>query len=334
MKISAIKSKINPKLQGLKIRFLSYARRTRSRVMARIVIRTVLYFPWLAVALIRSWIKMTRWRKVSVCKQFLRRYRLAFENIDPETLTMKSHSGGVSNSSQLWHCRTKEGAEKKYFVKIFVPVGSFWAKHLSAVSPFPVIYGQRSRERFATDMVSRVQLKEKGVPVPKLVAFDPVEQVMVTEYLEGLNVDEILKQINEKETPTQDEAEAILQCGRGLALAHKAGFSLIDTQPINCIWVPVDRRVYFTDLEFCTREDKRVWDVGFFLCFLAIRLRRPLKKKIIELFLSAYRVCRPLNLTGVAETSKELREYLPVFQAILDIRQFTPEELFDEIITG
>ena len=34
-----------------------------------------------------------------------------------------------------------------------------------------------------------------------------------------------------------------------------------------------------------------------------------------------------------AETGRELQEYMPVFQAILDIRSFTPEELFEGLIS-
>ena len=129
-----------------------------------------------------------------------------------------------------------------------------------------------------------------------------------------------------------DEA-VIRQSAIGLAKIHRAGYSLIDTQPVNCIWVPVEQKVYFTDLEFCGRQDKRVWDIGFFLCFIAVRLSGAVRQEVRNIFLESYQKERQIDLAQVAETGRQLQEYMPVFQAVLDIRRFTPEELFEGLIS-
>jgi len=329
-----MKNQIRSKAESFKAKFFGNIRRTSPLLILRLLSAIIVLSPWLAFSLFMSWLKMNHWRKPKVCRDFVERHKLAFEGVDPATLTVEARSGGVSNSNEIWHCRKISGEETGYFVKIFVSVGSFWAKHLSLVSPFPPIYGGRTHERFIIDMVSRVQLAECGIPVPKLIVYDAVAKVMVTDFLRGETVDDALKRIAGKEVVDPDDVDIIRQCGIGLAKVHRAGFSLIDTQPANCIWVKAEKKVYFTDLEFCTRQDKRVWDVGFFLCFLALRLTGSVKKLIQEIFLQNYQIERQLNLTEVAEIQHQMREYLPIFQTVLDLRQYTPEELLTELVSG
>jgi tRNA A-37 threonylcarbamoyl transferase component Bud32 len=307
--------------------------KTRPRVAFKIFAGIIILFPWLVGSLVLSFFRVAHWRKITTCQDFLKRHALAFAGVDPESLTVESVSGGVSNSNQIWHCRKTTGEEIRFFVKIFLVAGSFWAKHLAFVSPFPSIYGGKTHERFTVDMVSRVQLTELGVPVPRLISYDAVEKVMVTEHIVGETVDSILERIGQRQSLGLGDEAVIRQSAIGLARIHHAGFSLIDTQPVNCIWVPVEQKVYFTDLEFCGRQDKRVWDIGFFLCFIAVRLSGAVRQEVRNIFLESYQKERQIDLAKVAETGLQLQEYMPVFQAILDIRRFTPEELFEGLIT-
>ena len=327
------REKLRRRFAAFRTRFAGHVLKTRPRVALKILAGIVILFPWLATSLIISFFRVAQWRKIATCRNFLKRHTLAFDSVDPESLTVESVSGGVSNSNQIWHCRKTTGEEIRYFVKIFLAAGSFWARHLAFVSPFPAIYGGKTHERFAVDMVSRVQLTELGVAVPHLIAYDAVEKVMVTEHIVGETVDSILERIGERQKLGPGDEAVIRQSAIGLARIHRAGYSLIDTQPVNCIWVPVEQKVYFTDLEFCSRQDKRVWDIGFFLCFIAIRLSGTTRHEVRNIFLESYQKERQVDLAKVAETGLQLQEYMPVFQAILDIRCFTPEELFEGLIT-
>jgi len=327
------REKLRQRFAAFRTKFAGHIQKVRPRVAFKILAGIVILFPWLVSSLIVSLFKVGRWRKIATCQAFLKRHALAFDGVDPKTLTVESVSGGVSNSNQIWSCRKAAGEEVRYFVKIFLDAGSFWAKHLSFVSPFPAIYGGKTHERFTVDMVSRVQLDEIGVPVPRLIAYDAVEKVMVTEHIVGETVDSILERIGETQTLGPGDEAVIRQSAIGLARIHRSGFSLIDTQPVNCIWVPVEQKVYFTDLEFCGRQDKRVWDVGFFLCFIAIRLSGAVRQEVRNIFLESYQKERQVDLAQVTETGRELQEYMPIFQAVLDIRRFTPEELFEGLIS-
>jgi hypothetical protein len=77
-----------------------------------------------------------------------------------------------------------------------------------------------------------------------------------------------------------------------------------------------------------------VWDIGFFLCFIAVRLSGAVRQEVRTLFLESYQNERQIDLAQVAETGRQLQEYMPVFQAVLDIRRFTPEELFEGLISA
>jgi len=303
-------------------------------VAFRILAGIVIFSPWMAASILLSLSRTRRWRKLTTCRNFLKRHALAFDNVDPESLTVESVSGGLSNSNQIWHCKKTTGEEVRFFVKIFLSAGSFWAKHLAFVSPFPAVYGGKTHERFTVDMVSRVQLAELGVPVPRLIAYDAVEKVMVTEHIVGETVDSVLERIGERGTLGPGDEAVLRQSAIGLARIHRAGFSLIDTQPVNCIWVPVEQKVYFTDLEFCGRQDKRAWDIGFFMCFIAVRLSGAVRQEVRAIFLESYKAEHRIDLTQLTATGLQLQEYMPVFQAILDIRRFTPEELFEGLISA
>jgi len=327
------REKLRQRFAAFRSKFAGHLLSTRPRVVFKILAGTVILFPWLVSSLLMSFFRAFHWRKISTCRDFLKRHALAFDGVDLSSLTVESASGGVSNSNQIWHCRKTSGEEVRYFVKIFLAAGSFWAKHLAFVSPFPAIYGGKTHERFTVDMVSRVQLTELGVSVPRLIAYDAVEKVMVTEHIVGKTVDEILERIGERQALGPGDEAVVRQCAIGLAKIHRAGFSLIDTQPINCIWVAVEQKVYFTDLEFCGRQDKRVWDIGFFLCFLAVRLSDAVRQEVRNIFLESYQKERQIDLAQVAETGRQLQEYMPIFQAVLDIRSFTPEELFEGLVS-
>jgi tRNA A-37 threonylcarbamoyl transferase component Bud32 len=169
------------------------------------------------------------------------------------------------------------------------------------------------------------------VSVPRVVAYDAREGVLVTEFLSGDNVDDVLKRAASRGRFDALEREMVRRCGAELAKAHLAGYWLVDTQPVNCLWDEHDLKVFFTDLEFSTREDRSHWDAGFFMMFLCLRLPEDMKTEAAALFLDAYRAVRPIEGAGLQTTAGSLEDYVPLMEMILDARQFTPEELFQEL---
>ena len=64
-----------------------------------------------------------------------------------------------------------------------------------------------------------------------------------------------------------------------------------------------------------------------------VRVSGPVRQEVRNIFLESYQKERQIVLAKVTETGFQLQEYMPVFQAILDIRSFTPEELFEGLIS-
>lgn len=320
--------------KGLKGRLWKNILRTRPWIVVRIFATWLLFSPWFLVTVIASSWKAGRWSRRKNCLDFVKKHERVFGGLDPDSLEIASLSGGVSNSNHFWHFRRKDGSRVTYFAKVFVPVGTFWAKNLSLVSPFPEIPRITARERFAVDIATRTLLAERGIAVPRLVVYDAGQQILLTEYIEGRNVDEILQAAGKEESLSAETEKILRECAGGLGKIHRLGYSLVDTQPINCIWAAQEGRVYFTDLEFCTQADKRVWDVSFFLCFVSIRLPGGLKVRAQEIFLEEYRKESGAALKDLDAARDRLIEYIPVFQTVLDIRQFKPEEILPELMSG
>ena len=232
----------------------------------------------------------------------------------------------------LWKLKTRSGHDVEYCVKVFLPLGSLWAKVNAMASPFPYVRANRLEERFMVDIIGRAELAARNMPVPKLVDFDVIERIMITEHLPGRVVDDVLKDIQTRGYLDSDDVRMIAECGKGLARIHAEGFSLIDTQPVNCIWLPLRNQVYFLDLEFCTRRNYQIWDIAFFQTSLLIRLSGELAGQAKSIFLENYQNERRVNLPEIEKMEKKLERYTPVFLTILDLRQFTPEELLSELL--
>jgi tRNA A-37 threonylcarbamoyl transferase component Bud32 len=312
----------------LRQRFRDRARRTSPWLLLQFVIATTVLLPiWIPI-LIVSLLRSYRWRRAAVCRAFMRQHQLAFSTISIDTLTVQPISGGISNCSLLWQCHDTQGEAQEYFVKIFLPLGTLWAWVCPWVSPFPRIYGSRVHERFLVDLATRTLLAERGVSVARLITFDPVQCVMVTTLLHGHMVNDCLDQMVQQGSVREMDRQMLVQCGIELGKAHHAGFSIVDAQPANCMWLPEHHQAYILDLEYSTRDDKRMWDVGFFLAYLTAQVTEPMGSEAKMLFLQGYAKHHAINAAALTETGKLLDEYLPVFETILDLRQYTPEQLF------
>lgn len=302
-------------------RLATHICRVPLKVSLRIVVATVLLWPILIAVLVASSWKATRWRSHARCRRWLQEHREALPDVDPRSLRIESSGGGVCNAGFVWHCRTLSGHDKRYFIKVFLPLGTFWAKVCPWLSPFPKVPAAQSGERLKAEHLSRVALAQRRVAVPALLYCDPINHLTVSECLEGEMVHELLDRVAQHGQLTSEEREILAQCGRGLAQIHAAGFSVIDAQPANCMWVPDRRRVYFLDLEFCTREDQRRWDLEFFFTYLRAQLPETLAAEAVQEVEEGYRAVQPRLSRSPTRIRRLLAPFVPVFRAILEVRR-------------
>ena len=305
-----------------------YLRRTRPALVGKLALAVLLLAPFWLPALLLSLRKTARWKQPAKCRELLRRYRRAFPLIDPRSVRVQMVPGGVSNAGFVWRCKTLAGQETSYFVKVFLPVGTLWAKILPILSPFPKIEAVSVQQRMAADLFARMQLEKHGVAVPACVAVDPAEGVAVGEYLKGRMVSDLLADVRRAGRLAADDRYLLWECGNGLRQIHQAGFSLIDAQPANCMWVPDRQKVYFLDMEYSTRRDERDWDLRLFLAFVRAQLTGPLQEEVRRAILQGYWGRRYLLEAPPAEDPRALDDFRGVFQTILDLRRLTPEQMF------
>ena len=315
--------------------------RTPLWVTLRILGMTAVFFPAFLSTFVRSWVKVRRWRAPEACRAFMRAHLAEFGRTASFDLRVKSQSGGVSNSNQIWHLSARRGggresadhpAEKKYFAKIFLPIGNFWAAHLSRVSPFPRVECRSERGRLELDASVRRRLAAIGVAVPRAILCDRESGVLVTEFIEGRSADQVIAHASSRGFLLPGDEQMILRCGIGLAKAHNAGISLVDTQPINCIWT--GEELYFTDFEYASAGDHRAWDAAFFLCFLRLRASPELRREASEIFIRGYAAERAFPSEAVNAELARFTPYLAAFETILALRSYTPEELVGGFFTS
>lgn len=302
----------------------------RPGVLARLILGAAVALPALACALPLSAWRIRRWKKHRTVKRLMERHPLVFAGADLATLHIQALPGGVSNCSFVWHCRMQDGKRRRYVAKLFLPVGSVWAWLLPLLGPYPRIRPVRARERMAADALSRTQLVRCRVPVPEPVLADPIECVVVSKHLPGEPLTDVLSGIGRRGRMSREEEGLLSQCGALLGQIHAAGFSVIDAQPANCLWVPSQEAVYMLDFEYSSRSDERNWDVRLFLAFLSVQLAGPLGARAAELFRQGYLSCGEGNGAVFHPDGDRLEEFLPVFRTVLELRDFLRGKLKKE----
>lgn len=305
---------------------MGHLRGTPVGVLLRIVLATLVLLPVGLVVILASLLKAARWKSRARCRQWLHDHRDAFPDVDPSTLRITSEGGGVCNAGFIWRCRTTTGRPVEYFVKAFLPLGTFWAKICPWLSPFPKVRQPDSQGRFAAESRSRMALAHRHIPMPALLFCDLRHHLTISERLHGEMVHDMLHDVAERGAFTEPEADILRQCGRGLAQIHAAGFSVIDAQPANCMWVPERRRVYFLDLEFCVRgADQQPWDLEFFLTYIRAQLSGELQAEGVRLVKEGYEEVKPSMPGPRVQTRRVLKPFTPLFRAILEIRRGSEE---------
>jgi tRNA A-37 threonylcarbamoyl transferase component Bud32 len=262
--------------------------------------------------------------------RFIRERHLAFPDIDEKTFQVTNPSGG-SNLTYNWEFKDKQGREIKYFVKIFLPSGTIFATMNHFFSPFPKVRAAGSHQRFVVDIAARFLMFERNIPTVKMIIFDPIYKMMITECLCGVTVDTILKQASERKFISEEDCEIIRSYGSHLGEIHAQGFSLIDTPATNCMWLPERKRVIFTDMEFFTYEDFRMWDLGFALCSFMVFLDHDLATDAKKTFLEGYVQHAGVKLEQFKQIKQDIEDFLPLYRLTLNADNISSADLFEQI---
>ncbi|MEM3437879.1 MAG: nucleotidyltransferase domain-containing protein [Nitrososphaerales archaeon] len=153
------------------------------------------------------------------------------------------------------------------------------------------------------------KLREIGLNTPKIISIVLNKRILVTKFIEGINLGKIIKDIL---SGYDVDKSPISMYGESIAYAHKHGYSLGDTKPSNAILS--DGKIFITDLEQAIENGNKAWDIALFLYYsnkltLNVSGARAITKEFLKGYLKV----------GSIDTVKEALnpDYLAPFQTIL-----------------
>ena len=173
--------------------------------------------------------------------------------------------GGVLNSVYLLKFEG-EKKEQRVVVKLFKDwYGLKWfplALWTIGTRDFSVLGKSRLEKEYAINRF----LSNQGIRVPRILYVSPKERLIFEEFVNGLSLVKVLKDLASKKIEAREAGRIIKGVGKTLAKVHKIGVALGDCKPENIV-ITEDGRACFLDLEQASRSGNQVWDIAEFLFY-------------------------------------------------------------------
>lgn len=176
---------------------------------------------------------------------------------------------------------------------------------------------------------------EIGLNTPAVLAINFERRILVTSFVEGQNMSQIIKDsLKKRSTAGIENIFWIRTAGKNVAMIHSTQSALGNIKPNSIIINNVggiNSRIFFTDLEQFSFNNTEyssdpIWDIIQFLCWSLKRTNNiPIAKEIVREFLSGYFSCSQLSTRNMETMT--MKEYLrqQLFRKSLDyLEQFRP----------
>jgi tRNA A-37 threonylcarbamoyl transferase component Bud32/predicted nucleotidyltransferase len=176
---------------------------------------------------------------------------------------------------------------------------------------------------------------EIGLNTPAVLAINFERRILVTSFVEGQSMSQIIKDsLKKRSTAGIENIFWIRTAGKNVAIIHSTQSALGNIKPNNIIINNVggiNSRIFFTDLEQFSFNNTGyssdpIWDIIQFLCWSLKRTKNiPIAKEIVREFLSGYFSCSQLSTRNMETMT--MKEYLrqQLFRKSLDyLEQFYP----------
>jgi len=203
--------------------------------------------------------------------------------------------GGVLNDVYLIRAFVK-GGERKIVVKSFRDWSSFKWFPLTLWTVGTRTFAVSGRSRLERECAINQVLYSNGFAVPKVLHVSPGERLIFMDFVEGENLEKIIKRIVDSKINSEIEKEySILnRVGEKFAEVHALDIALGDTKPEN-IMIGKNGEIYLLDFEQASRNGDKVWDIAEFLYyaghyippFIGTRPAEVIAKAFVEGYLKA-----------------------------------------------
>jgi tRNA A-37 threonylcarbamoyl transferase component Bud32 len=214
--------------------------------------------------------------------------------------------GGLINSSTQLKV-SSDGREAKFILKHFPELKNakwvllnLWAFAAKRFNMTPL-------SRLSREVEAVKRLHQIGIKTHVITGVVLDERTLVSEYAEGVPLDESVKDIASGKSTDTSSIERYAQV---MAKMHKAGLVYGDTKPANAL-VGKDG-IYLIDLEQAVDGGDRSWDLAEFLYYSAkIAKQGDGMKLVAESFLAAYRDEGNGPVVAKARSIRYMAPFLP-----------------------
>ena len=160
------------------------------------------------------------------------------------------------------------GKERKIVVKRFRDWSSFKWFPLTLWTVGTRTFAVSGRSRLERECAINQILYSKGFAIPKILHVSHGKRLIFMEYVEGENLDKVIKRIvNSKSNSEIEKNLAIIsKVGETFADIHALGIALGDTKPEN-IMIGKNGEVVMLDFEQASRNGDKIWDIAEFLYY-------------------------------------------------------------------
>jgi tRNA A-37 threonylcarbamoyl transferase component Bud32 len=203
--------------------------------------------------------------------------------------------GGVLNDAYLVKILVN-GQERKIVVKRFRDWSSFKWFPLTLWTVGTRTFAVLARSRLERECAINQLLYSNGFAVPKLLYVNHAERLIFMEYVEGENLEKVIRRIMDSKTAGEmkKNLSIINNVGEKFAKVHALGIALGDTKPENIV-IGKNGEVCLLDFEQAARNGDKVWDIAEFLYyaghyvspFVGVRSAEVTAKAFIEGYLKA-----------------------------------------------
>lgn len=175
--------------------------------------------------------------------------------------------GGILNDVFLIKT-VVNGTERKVVVKRFRDWSSFKWFPLTLWSVGTRTFAVLGLPRLEKECAINQLLYSNGFAVPKVLHVSPSERLVFSEYVEGENLDKVIKRIANSKSVSEikRDLEIVDKVGETFAKVHALGIALGDAKPENLV-AREEGEVYLLDLEQASRNGDQVWDIAEFLYY-------------------------------------------------------------------
>lgn len=195
----------------------------------------------------------------------------------------EKHLGSLTSVASLYILDDKTKS-KKIVVKNFRDVKSTKWVMAGLLTLFTKPFSIAPLARLQREYDSIRKLRKFGLDTPKVISVCLNERILVTEFIEGTDLGEIIKNILKDESV---DISPITLYGETLSLAHKTGYTLGDTKPSNAILS--HNKLFLVDLEQVSEGGEKGWDIAEFLYYGAkLTLNTYGVKRVTSGFLDGY----------------------------------------------